>query len=59
MATRYAPTGLDCHVLTPDEYAEKHPYVKVSDLQGGVWVPGDATVHPKKVIHDFRGVYGA
>ncbi|XP_059094431.1 pyruvate dehydrogenase phosphatase regulatory subunit, mitochondrial-like [Tigriopus californicus] len=48
-ANRYKPTGLDCHVLGPNELKEKHPYLYTADLQGGVWVPDDSTVHPKKV----------
>lgn len=48
-ANRYKPTGLECHVLDAAECREKHPYLYTEDLQGGVWIPGDATVHPKKV----------
>ena len=48
-ANRYAPSGLECHVLSPEECSERHPYLTIKDLQGGVWIPGDATVHPKKV----------
>ena len=48
-ASRYSPTGLTCHVLSPKECQEMHPYLYTEDLQGGVWVPEDAVVHPKKV----------
>ena len=48
-ANRYKPTGLDCQVLTPSEIQELHPFLYTEDIQGGVWVPEDATVHPKKV----------
>ncbi len=48
-ANRYKPTGLECRVLTPTELKELHPYLYTDDLTGGVWVPEDATVHPKKV----------
>ncbi len=34
-ANRYAPTGLDCQVLTPRECQELHPYLYTDDLQGG------------------------
>ena len=52
-ANRYAPTGLECHVLGASEISEHHPYLYTDDLQGAVWVPGDATVHPKKVFRPF------
>jgi len=46
-AARYKPTGLDCHVLHKKELQEFHPHLYTEDLQGGVWVPEDAVVHPK------------
>lgn len=46
-AARYKPTGLECHVLTKQELQEFHPFLYTEDLQGGVWVPEDAVVHPK------------
>jgi glycine/D-amino acid oxidase-like deaminating enzyme len=48
-ANRYKPTGLECQVMSPSELKQLHPYLYTDDLQGGVWVPEDATVHPKKV----------
>ena len=36
-------------MLAPSEIQELHPYLYTEDIQGGVWVPEDATVHPKKV----------
>ncbi len=34
-ANRYAPTGLECEVLSPGECKELHPYLYTDDLQGG------------------------
>lgn len=34
-ANRYKPTGLECHVLGPNELKDKHPYLYTADLQGG------------------------
>ncbi|XP_040573637.1 pyruvate dehydrogenase phosphatase regulatory subunit, mitochondrial [Lepeophtheirus salmonis] len=48
-ANRYKPTGLRCEVLSPKELKELHPLIFVDDLQGGVWVPEDAVVNPKRV----------
>lgn len=36
------PTGLNCELLTKNEILDKHPYLNVSDLEGGVWIPEDS-----------------
>jgi 4-methylaminobutanoate oxidase (formaldehyde-forming) len=38
--------GIDAHVLSPAEIAERHPLVAPAGLAGGVLFPGDGTVNP-------------
>ncbi len=48
-ASRYQPTGLDCHVVSRTEIADLHPHMFMDDIYGAIWVPDDAEVNPKKV----------
>lgn len=34
-ASRYQPTGLDCHILSKHEASEFHPHLTIDDLYGG------------------------
>ncbi|KAH1023474.1 hypothetical protein HUJ04_012674 [Dendroctonus ponderosae] len=43
------PTGLHCELLSNTEIQRKHPYLRVDDLEGGVWVPDDAVINPKAI----------
>jgi heterotetrameric sarcosine oxidase gamma subunit len=38
--------GLECTLLTPDEALERWPVMQVDDLEGAIWLPGDATANP-------------
>src|SRR6185436_2926868 len=38
--------GIDAHVLSPAEIAERHPLVAPEGLAGGILFPGDGTVNP-------------
>lgn len=37
---------IDCEVLTPGQCKEKCPLLNVSDLFGGLWIPGDGVGDP-------------
>ena len=52
-ASAYRPTGVECHLLEPDQIKEKHPLVNTEDVIGGVWMPNDATVDAGKVSEVF------
>ena len=52
-ASAYRPTGVECQVLEPEEVKEKHPYVNIEDVIGGVWMPKDACVDAGKVSEVF------
>uniref|UniRef100_A0A4D5RB29 Pyruvate dehydrogenase phosphatase regulatory subunit, mitochondrial n=1 Tax=Scolopendra viridis TaxID=118503 RepID=A0A4D5RB29_SCOVI len=36
--------GIECQLLTPSEILTVHPFLKVDDLQGGVYLSGDGIV---------------
>ena len=33
--------GVECHLISPKEVAERYPIMRTDDLQGGIWLPGD------------------
>ncbi|KAG8225026.1 hypothetical protein J437_LFUL000003 [Ladona fulva] len=43
------PKGLHCEVLSPAEIRNLHPFLRTDGLEGGVWVPGDATADSSAV----------
>ncbi|KAJ3639735.1 hypothetical protein Zmor_003076 [Zophobas morio] len=43
------PTGLHCELVSPNELKDLHPYLKVDDLKGAVWVPEDAVANPRAI----------
>ncbi|XP_042240778.1 pyruvate dehydrogenase phosphatase regulatory subunit, mitochondrial-like isoform X2 [Homarus americanus] len=40
------PSGLECEWLDRHEIKRRHPHLYTADLEGGVWVPGDAVADP-------------
>ncbi|XP_071445537.1 pyruvate dehydrogenase phosphatase regulatory subunit, mitochondrial-like isoform X1 [Hetaerina americana] len=43
------PKGLQCEVVTPAEIRNLHPLLRTEGLEGGVWVPDDATASSSAV----------
>lgn len=43
------PSGLECEWLDRHEIKRLHPHLFTGDLEGGVWVPGDAVAEPYTV----------
>ena len=41
--------GLECELLTPDQALARWPLVRVDDLEGALWLPGDGTANPTDV----------
>lgn len=37
---------MECHLLSPEEAAEHYPVMRVDDLVGAIWLPGDGTANP-------------
>jgi 4-methylaminobutanoate oxidase (formaldehyde-forming) len=38
--------GIEFEWLTPEQIAERAPILRIDDLQGGVWIPGDGKANP-------------
>jgi glycine cleavage system aminomethyltransferase T/glycine/D-amino acid oxidase-like deaminating enzyme len=38
--------GLECSLMTPAEALERWPLMRVDDLLGAIWLPGDGTANP-------------
>ena len=38
--------GMECHLLSPDEAAERYPLLEIDDLLGAIWLPGDGKANP-------------
>lgn len=38
--------GVDCHEITPAEAGERYPIMRIDDLQGAIWLPGDGKANP-------------
>ncbi|PVD21211.1 hypothetical protein C0Q70_19380 [Pomacea canaliculata] len=45
--------GMECHVVTPSDIKKISPLLKVDDLQGGLWIPGDGRVTAPDVAMVF------
>ena len=37
---------LECELLTPEEAEERYPVMRVDDLVGAIWLPGDGKANP-------------
>ena len=49
MKSHSACRQIECHLLTSDEIARRYPYVNVSDLQGGLFIPDDGVADPDAI----------
>ena len=38
--------GVEVHEIGPREIAERAPNLRIDDLQGGIWIPGDGKANP-------------
>lgn len=38
--------GVECIELTPQEALDKYPVLRIDDLQGAIWLPGDGKANP-------------
>jgi 4-methylaminobutanoate oxidase (formaldehyde-forming) len=46
MATAY---GVEAHVISREEAAARYPLLRIEDLVGAVWIPGDGKANPADV----------
>ena len=40
---------IDCHMLSNDEIARRYPYINISDLHGGLFLPDDGVADPDAI----------
>ncbi len=45
-AATAAAFDLECELLSAEEAQERYPIVRVDDLQGAIWLPGDGKANP-------------
>ncbi|XP_045601946.2 pyruvate dehydrogenase phosphatase regulatory subunit, mitochondrial isoform X1 [Procambarus clarkii] len=50
------PSGLECEWLDRHEIKRRHPHLYTVDLEGGVWVPGDAVADPYSACVTFASL---
>ncbi|CAE7250711.1 Sardh, partial [Symbiodinium sp. CCMP2456] len=54
---RFAETGkyfgIESHVLSPSEVKDVHPLLRVDDIYGGVYSPGDGTIDPTSICNAY------
>jgi glycine cleavage system aminomethyltransferase T/glycine/D-amino acid oxidase-like deaminating enzyme len=48
-AASAAAYGLECELLTPAQALERWPLIRVDDVVGALWLPGDGTANPTDV----------
>ena len=42
---------LECELLTPEQALERYPVMRVDDLVGAIWLPGDGKANPTDLTH--------
>ena len=45
--------GIESHVLSPSEVKDVHPLLRVDDIYGGVYSPGDGTIDPTSICNAY------
>lgn len=48
--------GLNCEILEPKDILNYHPFIKIDDLEGGIWVPSDGIVNPLSVCQTLAKI---
>ncbi|MDB5874907.1 MAG: FAD-dependent oxidoreductase [Ramlibacter sp.] len=38
--------GVECHEISPAQALERYPILRIDDLQGALWLPGDGKANP-------------
>ena len=47
----YNLPSLNCQLLTPSQIKDRHPYLNVDDLEGGIWIPDDCVADPAAICN--------
>ena len=45
--------NIESHLLSPEEVKKIHPLLNVSDITGGLYVPGDGTIDPSGITNSY------
>ncbi len=45
-AANAAAFNMECELLTPEQALEHYPVMRVDDLVGAIWLPGDGKANP-------------
>lgn len=53
MKAQSVSRDIECHLVTPSEALELCPLLRVDDLIGGIWIPGDGVADPYKTCLAF------
>ncbi|XP_060066182.1 pyruvate dehydrogenase phosphatase regulatory subunit, mitochondrial-like [Ylistrum balloti] len=48
--------GVESYLVSPSEILGLCPWIKTTDLQGGLWVPGDGVVAPNDLVYAYNSV---
>lgn len=60
----FSSCNIECHLITPKQVQEICPLLRVDDLVGGLWIPGDGVGDPYQICLTLigearkKGVYG-
>lgn len=47
--------NIECHLVSPKEIQEICPLLRVDDLVGGLWIPGDGVGDPYQICLTLIG----
>lgn len=45
--------GIECHLMTPEQALEHYPVMRVDDLVGAIWLPGDGKANPTDLTYSL------
>ena len=45
--------GIESEMLTPQEIKQRHPFLEIHDIIGGLWDPSDGDIDPSQVTQAF------
>ncbi|XP_043289397.1 pyruvate dehydrogenase phosphatase regulatory subunit, mitochondrial [Venturia canescens] len=53
MKAQSVSRGIECHLVTPQEAQKLCPLLRIDDLVGAIWIPGDGVADPYKTCLAF------
>ncbi|XP_033755629.1 pyruvate dehydrogenase phosphatase regulatory subunit, mitochondrial-like [Pecten maximus] len=49
-------TGIESHMISPEEAGKLCPWVRTDDLKGALWVPGDGALTPPDLVSAYTSI---